>query len=186
MTIIGNVFITRYSWVCGSSTCQIPRLQAVFLFFGLMHLQMKSMGFIPLVQTILLQERWKGKADFQVKHLVIHVKSACLWLPAILCMSLWVTVCHFETGVTWKMITKMQILVRFLQRSLSFRNTEWLFIQQRLKLWDHVNERPHSNQCFHTDCRNARPCTDSHSLKHNTRTSLFSKNNSGNEPRMSQ
>lgn len=62
------------------------------------------MGFIPLVQGVLLQERWKRQVDFQVGHLVTHIKSACISLPAILYTSLRVSICHFETSVTWKVI----------------------------------------------------------------------------------
>lgn len=68
------------------------------------YLQKKGMGFIPLVQGVLLQERWKREVDFQVGHLVTHIKSACISLPAILYTSLRVSICHFETSVTWKVI----------------------------------------------------------------------------------
>lgn len=40
------------------------------------HSQKKSMGFIPLVQAVLLQGRsWKREEDFKVGHFVTHIKS---------------------------------------------------------------------------------------------------------------
>lgn len=98
MIIIGNEFITRYSWVCVSSTCQIAWLLIVFLFIGLI-CRRKAWG-LSLWCKVSSYRR-NGR---QVGHLVTHIKWACISLPAIMYTSLRVSICHFETSVTWKVI----------------------------------------------------------------------------------
>lgn len=102
MIIIGNEVITRYSWVCGSSTCQIAWLLVVFLFIGL--ICRRRHGVYPFSARCPPTGEMEEGGRFSSGHLVTHIKSACISLPAILYTSLRVSICHFETSVTWKVI----------------------------------------------------------------------------------
>jgi len=179
MIIIGNEFIIRYSWVCGSSTFQIAWLLVVFLFIGLI-CRRKARG----LSLWCMEEggRFSSGAPCNAYQISLHF-TACnpVYIFACFNLSLW-DKCDMESDYT-----KVQILARFLQRFLLFTHTEWLLIQQWLnELWVNVNELPHSNPCFHTDHWKACPRTDSHSPTHNACTSLFPESNGGNEPRMRQ
>lgn len=188
MIIIGNEFITRYSWVCGSSTCQIAWLLVVFLFLGPI-CRRKAWGLSLWCKvssyTGEMEEggRFSSGAPRNAYQISLHF-TACnpVYIFACFNLSLW-DKCDMESDYT-----KVQILARFLQRFLLFTHTEWLLIQQWLNelLWVNVNELPHSKPCFHTDDWKACSRTDSHSLTHNACTFLFSETSGGNEPRMSQ
>lgn len=133
MIIIGNVFIHKVSlslWF--QHLPNSPTSGCISIFWS--HSQKKSMGFIPLVQAVLLQGRWKREGDFQVGHSVTHIKSACISLLTILYTSLWVTICHFESSVTtgkWLLI-KLQILADFYKDSFYLHRQSGYWIRQWL------------------------------------------------------